>query len=253
MRSEVTLLGIEGLPEISAGDNLGRLIAAAAEAQGTPLADRDVLVVTQKVVSKAEGRVVDLRTVEPSPRALEFAQAWEKDARAVEVILREAARVVRMENGVLITETSHGFICANSGVDASNVGDGGHDHVVLLPVDADASASAIRRTLRETIGTDVAVIVSDTFGRPWREGALNVAIGVAGIEPLWDYRGESDSDGRELRSTVIAVADEIAAASELVMNKLTRVPAAIVRGYPYLSGESGIASVVRVREKDLFR
>ena len=128
-----------------------------------------MLVVTQKVVSKGEGRVVDLRTVEPSPRALEFAQAWEKDARAVEVILREAARVVRMENGVLITETSHGFICANSGVDASNVGDGGHDHVVLLPVDADASASAIRRTLRETIGPHVAVIVSDTFGRPWRE------------------------------------------------------------------------------------
>ena len=157
----------------------------------------------------------------------------------MELILREAVRVVRMEGGVLITETRHGFVCANSGVDASNVGRGG-DYVVLLPLDPDASARRIRDTLRDTVGADLAVIVSDTFGRPWREGALNVAIGCAGIEPLLDYRGDVDSDGRELRSTVIAVADEIAAAAELVMHKLHRVPVAVVRGYPYQAGDSGI-------------
>ena len=238
MTYNMTLTGIEGLPEIGEGDDLGRLIVEAAEAQGAGVTDGDVLVVTQKIVSKAEGRVLDLRTVEPSPQAQAFADAWEKDARVVEVALRESVRVVRMENGVLITETRHGFVCANSGVDASNVGRGGGDHVVLLPVDSDASADRIRRAVREIAGVEVAVIVSDTFGRPWREGAGNVAIGAAGIDPLWDYRGESDNDGRELHSTVIAVADEIAAAAELVTNKLTRVPVALVRGYPYRRGES---------------
>ena len=232
-----------------------------------------MVVVTQKIVSKAEGRVADLRwrlsyASRSNPhqaagvaegddlghrRARDFALTWEKDARAVEIILREAVRVVRMEGGVLITETRHGFVCANSGVDASNVGRGG-DYVVLLPLDPDASARRIRDTLREDVtGADVAVIVSDTFGRPWREGALNVAIGCAGIEPLLDYRGDVDSDGRELRSTVIAVADELAAASELVMHKLHRVPVAVVRGYPYEKGDSGIRPVIREPGKDLFR
>ncbi len=252
MPPEVTLIPIDGLPEIAEGDDLGRLIADACVAQDTPLADGDVAVVTQKIVSKAEGRVVDLRGIEPSDRARDFALTWEKDARAVEVILREAVRVVRMEGGVLITETRHGFVCANSGVDASNVGKGS-DYVVLLPLDPDASARRIRDALRDLTNADVAVIVSDTFGRPWREGAINVAIGCGGIEPLLDYRGDVDSDGRELRSTVIAVADEIAAASELVMHKLHRVPAAIVRGYPYERGDSGIRPVVREPGKDLFR
>ncbi len=241
------------MPEIAIGDDLGRLIYEALNAQATPLVEGDVVVVTQKIISKSEGRIIDLRSVTPSLRARDFAEAWGKDARVVEVALREGVRVVRMQDGVLITETQHGFVCANSGVDASNVGTGEQDHVVLLPLDSDESARRIRRTLRDLSQVEAAVLVSDTFGRPWREGAGNVAIGVSGLEPLCDYRGQQDSDGRELHSTVIAVADEVAAASELVMNKLTRVPVAIVRGYEYLRGESGIESTVRLGEKDLFR
>ena len=252
MGSTVTLTPIEGMPEVTPGDDLGALIVEAVAAQRTPLQDADVLVVTQKVVSKAEGRVVDLRSVTPSALAADFARRWEKDARVVEVALSESVRVVRMDNGVLITETRHGFVCANSGVDGSNVGRAGEDAVTLLPEDPDGSARRIRDRVRAA-GAEVAVIVSDTFGRPWREGAGNVAIGVAGIEPLWDYRGRKDTDGRELHSTVIAVADELAAAAELVTNKLDRVPAAIVRGYAYTPGESGIAPVIRERAKDLFR
>ena len=253
MSGEVVIRAVEGLPEARPGDDLGAMIVAAARAQGDGLRDGDVVVVTQKVVSKAEGRVVDLRTVTPSARAQEFADAWEKDARAVEVALRESVRVVRMEGGVLVTETRHGFVCANSGVDASNVGAAGGDYVVLLPEDSDASAERIRRTARELAGADVAVVVSDTFGRPWREGAANVAIGVAGMSALRDYRGEPDNDGREMHSTVIAVADEIAAAAELVMHKTARAPVAIVRGYAWERGESGIGAVVREPGKDLFR
>ncbi len=253
MPPQVTLIGVDGVPEITAGDDLGALLVEACAKQGTPLADGDVLVVTQKVVSKTEDQVIDLRTITPSALAIDFAARWEKDARAVEVVLQEAVRIVRMENGVMITETRHGFVCANSGVDASNVGTGSVDYVVLLPKDSDASARRIRDRVRDLAKCEIAVIVSDTFGRAWREGAGDVAIGLAGIEALWDYRGEIDNDGRELHSTVIAVADEIAAATELVTNKLTRVPAAIVRGYPYLAGESGIAPMIRERAKDLFR
>ncbi|MEX2431025.1 MAG: coenzyme F420-0:L-glutamate ligase, partial [Dehalococcoidia bacterium] len=211
MPPTVTLIGIEGLLEVRPGDGLTAMLADACIRQGTPMLGGDVLVVTQKIVSKAEGRVLDLRTVRPSALALAFAKAWEKDARVVEVALAEAKRVVRMDNGVLVTETRHGFICANSGVDASNVGAPGGDFVVLLPERPDESAKRIRDGVRAITGVDVAVIVSDTFGRPWREGAENVAIGVSGIEPLWDYRGLLDTDGRELHSTVIAIADEIAA------------------------------------------
>ncbi len=251
MPSTVTLLGIEGLPEVEPGADLGALIAEAAAGQGTPLANGDVLVVTQKVVSKAEGRITDLRTVTPSALAQSYADAWDKDARVVEVALREAVRVVRMEAGVLITETRHGFRCANSGVDASN--SGSTHTVVLLPEDADASSRAMRQRVRELCGVDIAVIVSDTFGRPWREGAENVAVGVAGMEAVLDYRGQYDSDGRELMSTTIAIADELAAASELVTHKLARTPAAIIRGYVYPAGDSGVAPLLREREKDLFR
>ena len=252
MPSTVTLIPIEGMPDVTPGDDVGALIVEAVGRQRTPLQDADVLIVTQKVVSKSEGRIVDLRTVTPSVLAADFAQRWDKDARVVEVALTEAVRVVRMENGVLITETRHGFVCANSGIDGSNVGSAGGDVVTLLPEDPDASARRIRDCVREA-GAEVAVIVSDTFGRPWREGAANVAIGVAGMEPLWDYRGRKDTDGRELHSTIIAVADELAAAAELVTNKLDRVPAAIVRGYAYAPGESGIAPVIREQAKDLFR
>ena len=253
MPTQINLYGIEGLPEFHRNDNIGELLVEASVAQGTPLEAADVLVVTQKIVSKVEGQVIDLQSVTPSALAIDFATRWEKDPRAVEVVLGETVRIVRMENGVIITETRHGFVCANAGVDASNVGPGGEDFVVLLPKDPDASARHIRDCVRELAHVEIAVIVSDTFGRAWREGASDIAIGVAGIEPLWDYRGEHDNEGRELHSTVIAVADEIAAATELVTNKLTRVPAAIVRGYPYKSGESGIATMIRERNKDLFR
>ena len=253
MPPEVTLYGIEGLPEFRPDDDVGALLVEACVKQGTPFEVGDVLVVTQKIVSKAEGQVVDLRNVTPSALAIDFATRWDKDPRAIEVVLGEAVRIVRMENGVMITETRHGFVCANSGVDASNVGTESKDFVVLLPKDSDASARRVRDRVRELSGAEVAVIVSDTFGRAWREGAGDVAIGVAGIEPLRDYRGEHDNDGRELHATMIAVADEIAAAAELVTNKLTRVPAAIVRGYPYEAGESGIAPMIRERDKDLFR
>ncbi len=258
MPPQVTLIGIESLPEVRPGDDLARLIVEAAERQVTPLASGDLLVVTQKVVSKAEGRLVRLAEVSPSPRAVEAAKTADKDPRLVEVVLREARRIVRMERGVIITETHHGFRCANSGVDASNVGPDAvgpdADEVVsLLPEDSDASARRIRQGVRDATGAQVAVLISDTFGRPWREGAANVAIGVAGMEPLLDYRGQRDLHGHELQTTVIAVADELAAAAELVTNKLTRVPAAIVRGYPFQPGESGIGPLIRDASTDLFQ
>jgi coenzyme F420-0:L-glutamate ligase/coenzyme F420-1:gamma-L-glutamate ligase len=257
MHPALTIFGISGLPELNDGEDLGGLLARAAAAQGTPLAEGDVVVVAQKAVSKAEGRVTDLRTVTPSALASDFAARWGKDPRAVEVALAEAARVVRMEAGILITETRHGFVCANSGVDASNVGrgpaDGGAETVVLLPLDPDASARAIRDRVREEAGVRVGVIVSDTFGRPWREGALNLAIGAAGIAVAADYRGQTDADGRLMQTSVIAVGDELAAASELVTGKRERVPAAVVRGYPFTPSEEGIAPLMRDRARDLFR
>lgn len=253
MPPTVTLIGIEGLPDISPDDDLTAMLIAAAQAQGTPFSSGDVVVVTQKVVSKAEGRIVHLAEITPSDFAIEYATAWGKDPRVVEVVLREAVRVVRMDNGIIITETRHGFRCANSGVDASNVGPESDDTVALLPEDSDASARGIRQGIRDATGADVAVIISDTFGRPWREGAENVAIGVAGMEAVWDYRGTHDLYGRELQTTVVAIADELAAAAELVTNKLTKVPAAIVRGYPYQPGDSGVAPLVRGRETDMFR
>lgn len=249
----VTLIGIEGLPEVRPGDDLARLIVEAAGRQGTPLASDDLLVVTQKVVSKAEGRLVRLAEVEPSPRAVEAAKTADKDPRLVEVVFREARRIVRMERGVIITETHHGFRCANSGVDTSNVGPDADEVVSLLPEDPDASARRIRQGVRDATGAQVAVLISDTFGRPWREGAANVAIGVAGLEPLLDYRGQRDLHGHELQTTVIAVADELAAAAELVTNKLTRVPVAIVRGYPFQPGDSGIGPLIRDASTDLFQ
>ena len=253
MPRTVTLMGIEGLPEVRPGDDLARLIVDAANGQHIPIAPRDVVVVTQKIVSKAEGRLVRLSEVQPSAFAVEYASTWEKDPRLVEVVLREAVRIVRMENGVFITETHHGFRCANSGVDASNVGPEADEVVSLLPVDPDASARAIRQGIREATGLDVAVIISDTFGRPWREGATNVAVGLAGMGALWDYVGQHDSHGRELRTTTIGVADELASAAELVTNKLARVPVAIIRGYLCPPGDTGIAPLIREASKDLFR
>lgn len=246
---DIRVIGITGIPLVQSGDDLAAQILDAAAAQGTPVEAGDVIVVTQRVVSKAEGRVVPLDTFTPSPFALAWSQRWDKDPRVTEAVLLEAQRVVRQVRGVLITQTHHGFICANSGVDASNVG--GADLVCLLPVDPDASCRAIRDAARAR-GTEVAVVMTDTFGRPWRDGHTNIAIGVAGLQPMRSYVGMPDMDGRELRVTTICVADELAGAAELVMGKLDAVPAAIVRGFPYEPGEGSASELVRPIELDLF-
>jgi coenzyme F420-0:L-glutamate ligase/coenzyme F420-1:gamma-L-glutamate ligase len=246
----VTIQGIEGLPEIQPGDDLGRLIAEACAGQGVALQDGDVFVVTQKAVSKSEGRFVNLADVEPSPLATQLATQWEKDARHVEVVLRESKRIVKMDRGVIICETRHGLVCANAGVDASNVPDG---QLILLPVDPDASAQRIRVALHAATGAGVAVIVSDTFGRPWRAGYTEVAIGVAGMLPIIDYVGQLDTHGRELKVTIICIADELASAAEMVTGKINRVPVAHIRGYAVPRGEGSAKDIVRAAEMDLFR
>jgi coenzyme F420-0:L-glutamate ligase/coenzyme F420-1:gamma-L-glutamate ligase len=250
----LTVVALEAMPEVSPGDDLGRLIgdALAATPGALPLDETDVLVVTQKVVSKAEGAVVDLRTVEPRPAAVEFAARFDRDPRQIEVVLREARRVVRMERGVLITETHHGFVCANGGIDASNVGPGSGDVVTLLPRDPDASATTIRAAVRERFGVDVPTVVSDSFGRPWRWGIVDVAIGLSGLRPLDDLRGTADADGRTMHSTVRAVADEIASAAELALGKTARRPVALVRGAEPIRGEGSIREVVMDPSFDLF-
>ncbi len=247
----LSLVGLPGIPEVQDGDDLGRLIVEAAERGGQPLQAGDILVVAQKVVSKSEGRLVSLREIAPSPLAQEFAAAWGKDGRAVEIVLREARRIVRMDRGVIIAETSHGFICANAGVDASNVP--GEERVCLLPVDPDASAGRLVKRLGELTGVEAAVIISDTFGRPWREGLLNVAIGVAGLRPLVSYIGQQDPHGHTLRVTELAVADELAAAAGLLMGKLERIPVVRIRGYRFAPGEGRARTLVRSAERDLFR
>jgi coenzyme F420-0:L-glutamate ligase/coenzyme F420-1:gamma-L-glutamate ligase len=248
-------IAIGGLGEIEPGDDLASLIAdALAGASGAlPLRDDDVIVVTQKIVSKAEGAIVDLTTVEPRAEAVDYASRFDRDPRQVEVVLREAKRIVRMENGLIITETHHGFVCANGGIDASNVGPRSGDVVTLLPRDPDASADRIRAAIRERLGHDLPVIVSDSFGRPWRFGITDVAIGVSGLLPLDDLRGTPDADGRVMKSTVRAVADEIASAAELVLGKTAGRPLALVRGATFPRGEGRIADVIMPPEMDLFR
>jgi coenzyme F420-0:L-glutamate ligase/coenzyme F420-1:gamma-L-glutamate ligase len=248
-------VAIEGLPEIVPGDDLPTLVAdaLASAADILPLRDDDVLVVTQKIVSKAEGAVVDLTAVTPRPEAIDYARRYDRDPRQVEVVLRDARRVVRMANGVIITETPHGFVCANGGVDASNVGPRSGDMVTLLPADPDGSADRIRAAIAARLGHDLPVIVSDSFGRPWRFGIVDVAIGVSGLLPLDDLRGEPDADGRVMRSTVRAVADEIASAAELVLGKTAGRPIAVVRGAEFRRGEGRIADALMPAEMDLFR
>jgi coenzyme F420-0:L-glutamate ligase/coenzyme F420-1:gamma-L-glutamate ligase len=251
MAGSVTITGIEGIPEIRPGDDLAGLIADAARRGGIAFQDGDVLIVTQKVISKSEGRFVDLKDIEPSPLAVELATNWEKDARHVEVVLRESKRIVRMDHGVIICETRHGFVCANAGVDASNVP--GNDRLLLLPVDPDESARRIRKGIMTASGADIAVIISDTFGRPWRTGYTEVAIGVAGMLPIIDYVGQEDAQGRELKATWICVADELASCAELVTGKVNQVPAALIRGYAVPRGEGSALEMVRQAERDMFR
>jgi len=251
MDDEIRIIPVPGMPEVRPGDDLAALIGDALEQRALALADGDVIVVAQKVVSKAEGALVRLAEIEPSALATTFAAAYEKDPRHVEVVLREARRIVRMDRGVLIVETKHGFICANAGVDASNVE--GEETLSLLPVDPDGSARVIRGALEQRFGMRLAVIISDTFGRPWREGQTNVALGVAGMLPLRSYVGQTDAYGYELRVTVLCVADELAGAAELAQGKVERVPVAVVRGAQYEAGDGSMAMLVRAVERDLFR
>jgi len=251
MTSDIRIIGLKGPADITPGVDLAAVIVEAAQALGLSFITGDILVVTQKIVSKAEGQLVALHTITPSPFAEQIARAQEKDPRLVEVVLRETKRIVKMDQRALIVETRHGFVCANAGVDESNVA--GEGTVALLPVDADASARRLRQAIRDLTGTELSVIISDTFARPWREGFVNVAIGVSGLEPLKDYRGVPDTEGRILQATTLAVADELASAAELVMGKVDRIPVAVIRGYSHTPGEGTAAQLVRSPEKDLFR
>ncbi len=251
MPSEIRVVGLDGIPEVKPGADLAELIAGALTTSGIALEEGDIFVVTHKIVAKSEGRLVDLATIEPSAFAADYAERNGKDARQVEVVLRESNRIARMGHGVMISETRHGFICANAGVDASNI-DG--DHVVcLLPVDPDASARRIRDGLAARFGIAPAIIISDSFGRPWRKGQVNVAIGVAGMSPFADYRGQTDPYGYEMRVTIMCVADELAATAELLGGKTDARPVALIRGYAYATDDGAAADIVMDSERDLFR
>ena len=249
--TQLQITGIEGIPEIEVGTDLAAVAHAAAAEQGAPLSDGDVVVVTSKVVSKAEGCAIELAGVEASPFAAAWAERWDKDPRVVEVVLRESKRVIRQIGPVLITETHHGFCCANSGVDQSSSGAAGR--VLVLPKDPDASCRAMRARFGE-LGVDVAVIMSDTFGRPWREGQTDVAIGIAGMSPLYSYIGQHDPHGHEFQVQELCVADELAAAGELVKGNTSRVPVAVIRGHRWeVDDDATMAPVLRDSERDLFR
>jgi coenzyme F420-0:L-glutamate ligase/coenzyme F420-1:gamma-L-glutamate ligase len=251
--SSVRLVAVRGLGQIRPGDDLVGMLTGAIRAGNHPVAAGDIVVVTQKIVSKSEGALVALDEVTPSARAEEWGRAWMKDPRVIELVLRESVRLVRMERGVIISETRHGLICANAGVDTSNVEPG---CAALLPADPDASARRLCGGLRDGFGVPIGVVISDTFGRPWREGQVNVAIGVAGLMPIADYRGGTDTYGQRLVSSAIAVADELAAAAELVMGKTDGVPAAIVAGTGLGVADVGRGSaraLIRRAEEDMFR
>ena len=251
MTSRIELVALDGIPEVEPGDDLAALIVDAAASSGIGLTDADVLVVTQKVVSKAEGRLVELASVEPSDFARAWAVRWNRDPRQVELVLRESASIVRMAaGGLIISRTRHGLVCANAGVDVSNVGGG--EVAALLPEDPDASARAIREGVRERTGSSPAVIISDSFGRPWRNGIVNVAVGAAGIEAILDLRGTPDVSGRAMQATVIAVADELASAADLAGGKVDQRPVVVVRGFEHRPSDEGASVLVMEPERDLF-
>ena len=251
MNAGLRIFGVPGLAEITAGTDLAASIAAAAAAAGTPLASGDVVVVTSKIVSKAEGRTVELADVEVSPFARAWAERWQKTPELIEVVLRESRRIVRQVGPVLITETHHGFVCANAGVDQSSSGAVGR--IVLLPEDPDASARRMRAAWR-AMGIEVAVIVSDTFGRPWREGQTDIAIGVAGLNPIHSYIGQQDPHGHVFHVQAVCLADELAGAAELVKGNVSRVPVGVIRGLAWEpDDEATIGSILRDSSRDLFR
>ncbi len=258
MSAELRIIPIKNIGEIAIGTNLGNLIFDAISQQQLSLEPGDILVVTQKIVSKAEGRLVHLDEIEASEFAHIAAQQGKKDAQHLEVVLRESKRIVRMDHGVLISETHHGFICANAGVDESNIG--GERTLALLPVDPDRSARELRTHLQQLASQqkpatipDIAVIISDTWGRPWRNGQVNMAIGLAGMEAIVDYRGQLDPYGYLMQASAIAVADELAAAAELVMGKIERIPVALIRGYAYIPAQGSAQTLVRDSATDMFR
>ena len=247
---KVEVIPLDGIPEVTRGADVAVIIMSALGRLEMGLKERDIVVVKQKVVSKAEGQVVRLSDVVPGRRAEKIAKKSGKDPRLMELVLRESVRVVRSGHGVIITETKHGFVCANSGVDQSNVGKG---RACLLPVDSDLSALRIRKALEARARVHLAVVITDTFGRPWRRGQTDVAIGCSGIDPLLSFKGRADKFGYALRVTEPAVVDEVAGAAELVMGKLERVPVAIVRGVRYARGRDGVKSMIMEKRRDLFR
>jgi coenzyme F420-0:L-glutamate ligase/coenzyme F420-1:gamma-L-glutamate ligase len=239
------------MPLVKQGDNLAELLTRALEKGAMGLAHGDIVVICQKIVSKSEGRLVDLKEVEPSELAINFARRWDKDPRAIELVLRQTSRIVRMDRAVLIVETGPGWVCANAGVDESNsMSDG---CAILLPADPDASAERIRAELKRLTGVEIAVLITDTFGRPWRDGLTEICLGIAGMNPMLDLRGTTDLAGRELHHTVVAVADEIASAAGLLMGKAAAIPAVIVRGYKYDPSGGSAKALIRPAEADLFR
>ena len=244
------IIGLEGLGEVKWGDNVGKLVCDACSRLGVTLSHEDILVVAQKIVSKAEGRTVRLDQIQPSPRALELSRELDKDPRLLEIILKESRRIIKIGRGTIIVETHHGFICANAGVDLSNVGP---DQIALLPENPDRSAKEIREEIKRLGGVALAVVVSDSFGRPWRLGTVDVAVGVSGLKPLKDDRGKRDRYGYELRASVSAAADEIASAAELVMDKRGEIPAVIIRGCNIERGEGSVKELLRPEAEDLFR
>ncbi|HEY8600799.1 MAG TPA: coenzyme F420-0:L-glutamate ligase [Thermomicrobiales bacterium] len=250
MPPRVTITGLDGIPEVRVGDDVAALILNAVAVSGERLQDGDLLVVTHKIISKAEGQLIDLRDVQPSELAQRHAERWGKDARQIEIVLRESARIVRMQQGLIIAETHHGFVCANAAVDASNVAS---EFVCLLPRDPDASAARLRAELLSRTGIDLPVIISDSFGRAWRFGITNVAIGLSGLSPLVDYRGQQDPQGRTLHASVLAIADELAASAELVANKLDGRPVALIRGYDFTRAEGSGRELLLDPTRDLFR
>jgi coenzyme F420-0:L-glutamate ligase/coenzyme F420-1:gamma-L-glutamate ligase len=250
-RDLISIIGLENIREVCEGDDIANLISEAAKKQEIVIENNDIIIVTHKIVSKSEGRIIDLNNIRTSSFAEELSKQLKKDPRLVEVILGETRRIVKMWNKHLITETHHGFVCPNGGIDESNIK--GNDKVVLLPRDPDDSAKKIMDRIKELTGSKVAVIITDTFGRPWRRGQINVAIGTAGIAPLMDYRGSKDAYGRMLKVTNIAIADELAASGELVMNKTDNIPVAIVKGYITYKEKGTGKDIIRPSSEDLFR
>lgn len=253
MKPRIEIIPIPVIPDIKAGDNLDIIILESMNNANEFLSEGDIVVVAQKVISKAEGRLIDLKLVNPSEKSLQIAKQNDKDPRLIELILNESVDILRLARGILIVETKRGLICANAGVDQSNV-EKSNDYAALLPDDADLSARELRRSLKRKTGIDVAVVITDTFGRPFREGQINVAIGIAGIQPIKSYIGTLDMYGKKLKVTEIAVVDEIASAAELQMGKSERIPVVIIRGYVYQMVEtSSLSQLLRARGKDLFR